>query len=355
MIEVTNLTKVYGKYTAVNDLSFTVKEGEILGFLGPNGAGKSTTMNMLTGYLSSTSGTIKINGIDILENPIEAKKNIGYLPEIPPLYLDMTVNEYLSFVAKLKKVSVKDLKSHIDKIVKRLSLEPVAGRLIKHLSKGYRQRVGLGGALIGSPKVLILDEPTVGLDPKQIIEMRELIKDLSKEHTIILSSHILSEISAICNQVMIINKGTIVASDTTENLANIFNSTSQITIRVEKINDDFLDALSSIEGVNQIQVIGSFEENTHDITIETDKKIDIRKQIFNLCYEMYNPLLMMQSKAFSLEDIFLEVTKNEPTKVESPKGLSAFKQRRKKTKEKNQQVTAETKKEEGVQNDNLAQ
>lgn len=355
MIEVTNLTKVYGKYTAVNDLSFTVKEGEILGFLGPNGAGKSTTMNMLTGYLSSTSGTIKINGIDILENPIEAKKNIGYLPEIPPLYLDMTVNEYLSFVAKLKKVSVKDLKSHIDKIVKRLSLKPVAGRLIKHLSKGYRQRVGLGGALIGSPKVLILDEPTVGLDPKQIIEMRELIKDLSKEHTIILSSHILSEISAICNQVMIINKGTIVASDTTENLANIFNSTSQITIRVEKINDDFLDALSSIEGVNQIQVIGSFEENTHDITIETDKKIDIRKQIFNLCYEMYNPLLMMQSKAFSLEDIFLEVTKNEPTKVESPKGLSAFKQRRKKTKEKNQQVTAETKKEEGVQNDNLAQ
>ena len=203
--------------------------------------------------------------------------------------------------------------------------------------------------------MLILDEPTVGLDPKQIIEMRELIKDLSKEHTIILSSHILSEISAICNQVMIINKGTIVASDTTENLANIFNSTSQITIRVEKINDDFLDALSSIEGVNQIQVIGSFEENTHDITIETDKKIDIRKQIFNLCYEMYNPLLMMQSKAFSLEDIFLEVTKNEPTKVESPKGLSAFKQRRKKTKEKNQQVTAETKKEEGVQNDNLAQ
>ena len=355
LIEVTNLTKVYGKYTAVNDLSFTVKEGEILGFLGPNGAGKSTTMNMLTGYLSSTSGTIKINGIDILENPIEAKKNIGYLPEIPPLYLDMTVSEYLSFVAKLKKVSVKDLKSHIDKIVKRLSLEPVAGRLIKHLSKGYRQRVGLGGALIGSPKVLILDEPTVGLDPKQIIEMRELIKDLSKEHTIILSSHILSEISAICNQVMIINKGTIVASDTTENLANIFNSTSQITIRVEKINDDFLDALSSIEGVNQIQVIGSFEENTHDITIETDKKIDIRKQIFNLCYEMYNPLLMMQSKAFSLEDIFLEVTKNEPTKVESPKGLSAFKQRRKKTKEKNQQVTAETKKEEGVQNDNLAQ
>lgn len=355
LIEVTNLTKVYGKYTAVNDLSFTVKEGEILGFLGPNGAGKSTTMNMLTGYLSSTSGTIKINGIDILENPIEAKKNIGYLPEIPPLYLDMTVKEYLSFVSKLKKINVKDLNTHIDEIIKRLSLETVSGRLIKHLSKGYRQRVGLGGALIGSPKVLILDEPTVGLDPKQIIEMRELIKELSQEHTIILSSHILSEISAICDHVMIINKGTIVASDTTENLANIFNPTAQITIRVEKTDDDFLNALSSIEGITQIQVIGSFEENTQDITIETAKNIDIRKQIFNLCYEMYNPLLMMHSKSVSLEDIFLEVTKNEPVKTEPPKGLTALKERRKKSKEQKQQVTAETNQEEGVHHDNLAQ
>lgn len=354
MIEVTNLTKVYGKYTAVNDLSFTVKEGEILGFLGPNGAGKSTTMNMLTGYLSSTSGTIKINGIDILENPIEAKKNIGYLPEIPPLYLDMTVSEYLYFVAKLKKVNIKDLDKHIQTIINRLSLESVAGRLIKHLSKGYRQRVGLGGALIGTPKVLILDEPTVGLDPKQIIEMRELIKELSKEHTIILSSHILSEISAICDHVMIINKGTIVASDTTENLANIFNPTSQITIRVEKTDDDFLSALSSIEEVKQIQVLGSFEENTQDILIETAKDVDIRKQIFNLCYEMYNPLLMMQSKAFSLEDIFLEVTKNEPIEKTEEKGLSAFKKKRK-SKAKNQSLATEINTEEGLQNDNLAQ
>lgn len=352
MIEVTNLNKVYGKHTAVNDLSFTVKEGQILGFLGPNGAGKSTTMNMLTGYLSSTSGTIKINGIDILENPIKAKKNIGYLPEIPPLYLDMTVSEYLYFVAKLKKVNIKALDEHIQKIITRLSLDNVAGRLIKHLSKGYRQRVGLGGALIGSPKVLILDEPTVGLDPKQIIEMRELIIELSKEHTIILSSHILSEISAICDHVMIINKGTIVASDTTENLANLFNPTSQITIRVEKVDDDFLSALSSIEEVNQIQDLGIIEEGTHDILIETSKDVDIRKQVFNLCYEMYNPLLMMHSKAVSLEDIFLEVTKNEPVTPLEEEQPSSFKKFGKKNKH---PLGITTNQEEGIHNDNIAQ
>lgn len=308
LIEVTHLVKKNGTYIAVNDLSFTAKKGEILGFLGPNGAGKSTTMNMLTGYLSSTSGSIKINGIDILENPIEAKKNIGYLPEIPPLYLDMTVYEYLNFVAQLKKVKKADLKVHISKILERTSLTHIQTRLIKNLSKGYKQRVGLASALIGNPKLLILDEPTAGLDPKQIIKMRNLIKDLSKEHTIILSSHILSEISAICDKIMIMSKGNMVAIDSPENLQNLFSHNLHVTIRVRSVDEIFLDALKQIEGVVAVDMLETVEEGTIEIGIETDEKIDIREQVFNLCYRTSHPLLMMQSESISLEDIFLKAT-----------------------------------------------
>lgn len=313
LIEVTHLVKKYGKHIAVNDISFNAKEGEILGFLGPNGAGKSTTMNMMTGYLSSTSGSIKINGIDILENPIEAKKNIGYLPEIPPLYLDMTVRDYLVFVAQLKKVKKGEMKEHIDEILQRIELEHVQTRLIKNLSKGYKQRVGLASALIGAPKLLILDEPTVGLDPKQIIEMRTLIKDLSKKHTIILSSHILSEISAICDKIMIINKGSMVAMDSPENLQHLFSHNLRIMIRVRSIDDAFLKALNQLEGVTAVNILDTIEEDTIELAIEADEQTDIREQVFNLCYKTGHPLLMMHSENISLEDIFLKATTSDST------------------------------------------
>ena len=308
MIEVTHLVKKYGKHVAVNDISFHVKEGEILGFLGPNGAGKSTTMNMMTGYLSSTSGSIKINGIDILENPIEAKKNIGYLPEIPPLYMDMTVNEYLTFVARLKKIKKSELKEHISTTLKRVEIEHVQNRLIKNLSKGYKQRVGLASALIGNPKLLILDEPTVGLDPKQIIEMRALIKDLSKKHTIILSSHILSEISAICDKIMIINKGTMVALDSPENLQHLFSKNVRILLRLRSIDDEFISSLHKIEGIISVKKLETVEEGTIELAIEAKENMDVREAIFNLCAKANHPLLMMQSENISLEDIFLMAT-----------------------------------------------
>lgn len=313
LIEVTHLVKKYGKHIAVNDISFNAKEGEILGFLGPNGAGKSTTMNMMTGYLSSTSGSIKINGIDILENPIEAKKNIGYLPEIPPLYLDMTVRDYLVFVAQLKKVKKSEMKEHIDEILQRIELEHVQTRLIKNLSKGYKQRVGLASALVGEPKLLILDEPTVGLDPKQIIEMRALIKDLSQKHTIILSSHILSEISAICDKIMIINKGSMVAMDSPENLQHLFSHNLRVIIRVRSIDDAFLKALNQLEGVTTVNILETVEEDTIELAIEADEQTDIREQVFNLCYKTGHPLLMMQSESISLEDIFLKATTSDST------------------------------------------
>lgn len=308
LIEVTHLVKKFGKRIAVNDISFSAKEGEILGFLGPNGAGKSTTMNMLTGYLSSTSGSIKINGIDILENPIEAKKNIGYLPEIPPLYMDMTVKEYINFVAQLKKVKKTELKAAVAEAINRVEIEHVQNRLIKNLSKGYKQRVGLASALVGKPKLLILDEPTVGLDPKQIIEMRNLIKELSKNHTIILSSHILSEISAICDTIMIINKGSMVALDTPENLQHLFSHNTRTLIRLRSVDEAFISKVKEIDGVVDVKTLEPVEENTIELAVEAKEHIDIRETLFTLCYEMKHPLLMMQSENISLEDIFLKAT-----------------------------------------------
>ena len=232
MIEVENLTKKYGSHVAVDNLSFRVERGMIYGFLGPNGAGKSTTMNMMTGYIAATSGTVKINGYDILKNPEQAKKSIGYLPELPPVYPDMTVYEYLRFVAELKKVKKNERQAQIEDVMKQTQIEDVKGRLIKNLSKGYKQRVGLAQAIIGYPEVIILDEPTVGLDPKQIIEIRELIRELAKKHTIILSSHILSEVSAVCDHIMIISKGKLVASDTPEGLMTLLKGGRKMKLSV---------------------------------------------------------------------------------------------------------------------------
>lgn len=253
MIEIQNLTKTYGRIKAVDNISFTVEKGEILGFLGPNGAGKSTTMNILTGYISSTSGIVKVAGKDVLENPVEVKKHIGYLPEHPPLYLDMTVNEYLDFCANLKSVPAKEWKSQKKDIMELVKVTHVSHRLVKNLSKGYKQRVGLAQALVGTPEVLILDEPTVGLDPKQIIEIRNLIKALGKNHTIILSSHILPEVSAVCDRVVIINKGKIAAVDTPDNLSKALTDFSRFTVTVAGPENKVKDIISHIYGVKYLE------------------------------------------------------------------------------------------------------
>ncbi len=307
MIEVKNLTKRYASHCAVDNISFRVGEGEILGFLGPNGAGKSTTMNILTGYLSATEGTVTINGHDILEEPNEAKANIGYLPEIPPLYLDMTVREYLDFMFDLKKCALPRAK-HIAEICKVMKIEDVYGRLIKNLSKGYRQRVGMAQALIGTPPVLILDEPTVGLDPNQIIEIRSLIKALGKHHTVILSSHILPEIEAVCDRVVIINQGKIVADDTAENLSAKFSEDRRLMVSVAGPAREVAELIAGIRGVDSVKSLGSKAPGVEDFAIETKPDADIRRDLFTRLAQREWPLLMSKPMAMSLEDIFINLT-----------------------------------------------
>ncbi len=307
MIEVKNLTKRYGSHCAVNNISFCVGEGEILGFLGPNGAGKSTTMNILTGYLSATEGSVAINGHDILDEPNAAKANIGYLPEIPPLYPDMTVREYLDFMYDLKKCALPRVK-HIAEICKVMKIQDVYGRLIKNLSKGYRQRVGMAQALIGNPPVLILDEPTVGLDPKQIIEIRSLIKTLGKHHTVILSSHILPEIEAVCDRVIIINKGELVADDTAENLSVQFSEDRRLLVRIAGPLKEAVTLINSINGVLSVTDAGCKEEGTIELLIETAPDADIRRELFDRLAKRGWPLLYSKTQALSLEDIFIGLT-----------------------------------------------
>lgn len=307
MIQVTNLTKKYGSHLAVSGISFTVKDGEVLGFLGPNGAGKSTTMNILTGYLSATAGSVSIDGYDILENPNEAKMRIGYLPELPPLYLDMTVKEYLGFIYDLKKVRFPKT-PHIAEICRLVKIDNVANRLIKNLSKGYRQRVGIAQALIGNPDVLILDEPTVGLDPKQIIEIRSLITELGKNHTVILSSHILSEIQAVCERVIIINNGKLVADNSPENLSRILSSDHSTSVRVVGPKTDVMKLLSTIPGVKQVTCVGAHEDRSYDFTVDPEDNVDVRKAIFSRLAERKWPILEMKSNELSLEQIFLRLT-----------------------------------------------
>jgi len=311
MIEIQNLTKRYGQITAVNNISFTVDKGEILGFLGPNGAGKSTTMNIITGYIPSTEGTVKVDGYDILESPREVKKRIGFLPEQPPVYMDMTVIDYLNFVADLKKVDKKQKRSQISDIMELVKIGDHRNRLIKNLSKGYKQRVGLAQALVGSPEVLILDEPTVGLDPKQIIEIRKLIKALGKEHTIILSSHILPEVSAVCERIVIINKGEIAAIDTPENLSKGLGSASKLTATISGPRSSVENAIREIYGVKYVEATSSRDSDTTTYVIESDKDVDIRKPLFFAMARLGYPIIELKSLSMSLEDIFLQIVTEE--------------------------------------------
>jgi len=310
LIEVKNLTKRYGDITAVDHLSFTVDEGQVYGFLGPNGAGKSTTMNIMTGYIASTEGDVIINGHNILEEPEEAKKTIGYLPEIPPLYTDMTVLEYLKFVAELKKVPKAERKSQIDEVMQKLAIDGVQGRLIRNLSKGYRQRVGFAQALLGNPETLILDEPTVGLDPQQIIEIRELIKSLGKDHTVILSSHILSEVSEICDTVLIISKGKLVALDTPENLGKSTNETSYLVITVQGTEDNVRSALASVPQAHDAE-ISTDEQGLVHVRIMLPGDEDIRPAVSQALFGRSCMIYEMNLEKASLENIFLELTQQE--------------------------------------------
>lgn len=310
MIEVTHLVKRYGAQAAVDDLSFKVEKGQIYGFLGPNGAGKSTTMNMMTGYLAPSEGKICVNGHDILDEPEEARKCIGYLPEIPPVYPEMTVLEYLTFAAELKKIQKKDRQKMILEAMKMTGLEEVQKRLIRNLSKGFRQRVGLAQAILGFPEILILDEPMVGLDPKQIMEIRDLIRNLAKRHTVILSSHILSEISAICDHIMIIAKGKLIASDTPENLIRMMQETGPLELTVRGRKEKIQGMLQKMEQIRSWEICESAEE-AYDITVQADQEADIREQIFYQCAEQELPILRMQQSHVSLEDVFLELTESE--------------------------------------------
>jgi len=313
MIEVRNLTKCYGDKQAVNNISFKVEKGEILGFLGPNGAGKSTTMNMLTGYISSTSGQVLVDGVDILEDPIKAKSNIGYLPEIPPLYADMTVDAYLNFVYDLKKCKI-SRKNHLEEVCKHTKLTNVRNRLIRNLSKGYKQRVGLAQALINNPPVLILDEPTVGLDPNQIIEIRSLIKNLGKKHTVILSSHILPEIQAVCDRIIIINKGTIAADGTADEIARNITNEHKMVLRIKgstgTANDkqEIVSALKSIRGMKYVRADMERERGIYDYDVEAEDGVDIRHEVNVLCREKGWDIFMLQLSDLTLEDIFLKIT-----------------------------------------------
>lgn len=306
MIEVKNLVKKYGDHTAVDHLSFTVEKGQIYGFLGPNGAGKSTTMNIMTGYLGATDGEVLINGHDILKEPEAAKKSIGYLPELPPLYMDMTVMEYLKFSAELKKIKKEDREAEVEKALKLVKLADVQDRLIKNLSKGYKQRVGLAQAILGFPEIIILDEPTVGLDPKQIIEIRELIRELAKEHTVILSSHILAEIREVCDYIMIISKGKLVASDTPEHLEELMNGSDTIHIETRAEEETVREILSGLEDIEDVTYIQ--ENEILKAEVKTKERKDIREAIFSAFAEAQCPLLTLQKTTVSLEEVFLELT-----------------------------------------------
>ena len=308
---VKNLVKRYGNHAAVNDLSFTVETGKVVGFLGPNGAGKSTTMNMITGYIAPTEGEVLIDGIDIMDEPELAKKNIGYLPEIPPLYLDLKVREYLSFVAELKKVSKKDRDIEVHKIMSKTKTIDVSERLIKHLSKGYKQRVGLAGAMMGNPDILILDEPTVGLDPSQIIEMRELIRELSKNHTVLLSSHIMQEISAVCDEIIIINEGKMITKDTPENITKKMVDTNGVHVVVKGDKTKLKEALRTISGIKNVSYDNDkdTEEDTTGLTIYCAEDEDIRVDLFYALAKAECPLIEMNKLDTSLEDAFLALTR----------------------------------------------
>ena len=307
MIEVKNVTKKYGKFEAIKNISFKINDGEIVGLLGPNGAGKSTTMNMITGYIEQTEGEIIINGYDTLKKPMKAKEQIGYMPEGVPLYTDLTVKEFINYMAGLKKVDKKQKKEKIEKIINEMSLTGVQNKLIKNLSRGYKQRVSMAGALIGEPKILVLDEPTVGLDPKQITEIRKVIKDLGKTHTVILSSHILSEVSQICEKVIIINDGKIVAIDTPENLEEKVAGRNDISVTVEDKENKILEVTNNIKEIEKVELISENDDGTKKYVISTPKDSDLRKTIFAEFAKANITIFEMKKSDITLEDAFMNL------------------------------------------------
>ena len=313
MIKIEHLIKRYGDKTVVNDIGFQVGDGEIVGFLGPNGAGKSTTMNILTGYLSATSGTVEIDGFDILENALEAKKLVGYLPEQPPLYPDMTVREYLQFVYELKRCTL-NRKKHIAEICEVVKIDDVYNRIIGHLSKGYKQRVGIAQALIGNPKVIILDEPTVGLDPKQVVEIRNLIRTLGLDHTVILSTHILSEVQAVCDRIIIINKGKIMADERTEELATAVSGRRRLSVRICGPQKEVLSALRGMQGIVSAESAGQQDMDSITYILESEENTDIRKPLFNLMAQNNWPIVGLEAFGANLEDVFLALLDKQETK-----------------------------------------
>ena len=307
MIEVKNVTKKYGKFVAVEDISFSINDGEIVGLLGPNGAGKSTTMNILTGYIEQTSGEVTIEGYNTLKKPRKAKKQIGYMPEGVPLYTDLTVKEFVTYMAELKQVNRKIRKEKVQKVIEQTGLKEVQNKLTKNLSRGYKQRVSMAGALVGEPKILILDEPTVGLDPKQITEIRNLIKELGKTHTIILSSHILSEVSQICNKVIIINKGKIVAIDTQEKLEDKVNNNNCIYVTVEDTENKIANMKDKIKEIKNIELVQENEDKTKQYLIEADKDVDLRKKVFSEFAKENITIFEMKKADTTLEDAFMKL------------------------------------------------
>lgn len=320
-IEVRHLVKKYGDHYAVNDLSFQLESGRIYGLLGPNGAGKSTTMNMMTGYIASTSGEVIINGHNILTEPREAKRCIGYLPEIPPLYADMTVMEYLLTVAQLKKIPKAEQSKMLEEIMDTVKITEMRNRLIKNLSKGYKQRVGIAQALVGYPEIVILDEPTVGLDPKQIIEIRDLVKGLSQKHTVIISSHILSEVSAVCDDILIINKGRLIAFDRAENLGSMFHGQNKLELVVEGAKDSIQDVLKSFEEIQYADVTPAQEQpGAFRIDLKMREDTDIRRELFFRFAEIGCPILELRKHQISLEDIFLKLTEPEKRNADRQEG-----------------------------------
>lgn len=307
MIEVKNVTKKYGKVAAVEDISFTIQEGEIVGLLGPNGAGKSTTMNMITGFIEQTTGDIIVDGYDMLKKPKKAKRQIGYMPEGVPLYTDLTVKEFVTYMAEIKQVNKKERKEKIEKIIEQTGLKEVEKKLIRNLSRGYKQRVSMAGALVGEPKILILDEPTVGLDPKQITEIRNLIKELGKTHTVILSSHILSEVSQICNKVIIINKGKIVAVDTPENLENKVTGNNSVYVTVEDPENKMKTIQEKIQEIKKIELVSENEDGTKQYVIEAKNDVDLRKTIFAEFAKENITIFEMKKADTTLEDAFMKL------------------------------------------------
>lgn len=306
MVKVENLVKRFGNNYALNDVSFEIGEGEIVGLLGPNGAGKSTAMNILTGYLSSTSGSVTVGGIDMVEDPIAAKRLIGFLPEQPPLYPEMTVDEFLNFVYELKGCELPRDK-HLEEIVKVTKLHEVRHRLIANLSKGNKQRVGIAEALIGDPKVLIFDEPTVGLDPKQILAVRNLLRSLAKDHTVILSTHILAEVQAVCERVIIINKGKIIADERTENIVRAIEDGYRYRVKVCGPQKDVTSALSKINGVKSVEATGERDADSYAFIFDTAKGIDVRKVVFNTCAQHGWPIIGLEPVGTDLETVFIRL------------------------------------------------